>query len=71
MLDDAATEVVVPTLETLLRADGADGLTFEGIDFEHTTWTGPDSYYGCVVCICNTAAVRDNSPCCFMRMAHE
>lgn len=38
--------VVVPTLETLLVANGTDGLTLDGIDFEHTTWGGPDTTAG-------------------------
>ena len=33
--------VVVPRLERILVIDGAQNLTFDGIDFEHTAWNEP------------------------------
>ena len=33
--------VVVPRLERILVIDGAQNLTFDGIDFEHTAWNDP------------------------------
>ena len=33
--------VIVPRLERILVIDGAQNLTFDGIDFEHTAWNEP------------------------------
>ena len=44
----AAFVAVLPVLESLLQLEGASGLTFTGITFEHTTWLRPSTPLGFV-----------------------
>eukprot|EP00038_Savillea_parva_P020191 m.30610 g.30610 ORF g.30610 m.30610 type:complete len:825 (+) comp4729_c0_seq1:3-2477(+) len=48
VLTDPSTEVIAPVLESLVLATDSDGVSLSDIDFEHTTWGGPDTRDGYV-----------------------